>query len=75
MKIIIYSKDECLFCEHARNLLKRYGKEFIEYKLGKDFSRDLIMEVFPTAKTFPIITLDKSYVGGYNELSEIAKEW
>lgn len=75
MKIIMYSKDSCLFCDHARDLLKRHGKEFIEYKLEKDFSRDLIMEVFPTAKTFPIITLDKTYIGGYNELSEIAKEW
>lgn len=75
MKIIIYSKEDCLFCDHARDLLKRHGKEFIEYKLGKDFSRDLIMEVFPTAKTFPIITLDKNYIGGYNELSEIAKGW
>ena len=75
MKVIIYSKDECPYCVNAVELLKRFGKEFIEYKLDKDFSRPLIKEVFPTAKTFPIITLDGKYIGGYNQLSEIAKGW
>lgn len=75
MKVIIYSKDNCPYCDNARDLLKRYAKEYIEYKLDKDFSRSLIKEVFPTAQTFPIITLDGKYIGGYNVLSEIAKEW
>jgi glutaredoxin len=75
MRIIIYSKDQCPYCDNARDLLKRFGKEYIEYKLDKDFSRAMIKEVFPTAKTFPIITLDKTYIGGYNDLCEIAKEW
>lgn len=75
MKIIIYSKDDCSYCDRARTLLKRLGKEFIEYKLDKDFTRNQIKELFPAAKTFPVITLDKNYIGGYTELSEIAKEW
>jgi glutaredoxin len=75
MKIIIYSKNDCPYCDNARELLKRLGKEFIEYKLDKDFSRPLLKEIFPDAKTFPVITLDKNYIGGYTELSEIAKGW
>ena len=75
MRIIVYSKDECSFCDRAREFLKSKGKEFIEYKLDKDFSRPVLKEVFPTAKTFPVITLDGKYIGGYTELSEIAKEW
>lgn len=75
MKIIIYSKDDCPYCDNARSLLKRLGKEFIEYKLDKDFSRSLLKEIFPDAKTFPVITLNGSYIGGYTELNEIVKEW
>lgn len=75
MKIIIYSKDDCSYCNKARSLLKRLGKEFIEYKLDKDFTRSQIKELFPDAKTFPVITLDKNYIGGYTELSEIVKGW
>jgi glutaredoxin len=74
MSIVIYSKDECSFCDRARELLKSLGKEYIEYKLEKDFTRETLKAVFPSAKTFPVITIDNSYIGGYNELSEIAKE-
>lgn len=74
MKIVMYSKDDCSYCDRARELLKITGKEFIEYKLGKDFTRETLKAVFPSAKTFPVIVLDNNYIGGYNELSEIAKE-
>lgn len=71
MSIIIYSKDDCIFCDKARELLKRQGKEFIEYKLGKDFDRDTLLELFPQARSFPVITLDKEFIGGYNELCKL----
>lgn len=74
MSIVIYSKDECSFCDRARSLLRSLGKEYIEYKLEKDFTRETIKAVFPQAKTFPVITIDNSYIGGYTELAEIAKE-
>ena len=67
----VYSKDQCVFCDKAKTLLKLKAKEFVEYKLGKDFDRDTILEMFPDARTFPIITLDKKYLGGYNELEKM----
>ena len=68
MSYIIYSKDNCIFCDKAKDLLKRQAKEFIEYKLDKDFDRDTLLDLFPQARSFPVITLDKEYLGGYNEL-------
>lgn len=70
MKIVIYSRDECSYCDRARELLKSLGKEYIEYKLDKDFTRETLKAVFPTAKTYPVIVLDNDYIGGYAELSE-----
>ena len=72
--IVIYSKDQCVFCDKARTLLKLKAKEFIEYKLGKDFDRDTILGMFPDARTFPIITLDKKFIGGYNDLEKMLEE-
>ena len=68
---VVYSKDQCVFCDKAIALLKIKAKEYTQYKLGKDFERDTILEMFPNARTFPIITLDKKHIGGYNELYDL----
>ena len=72
--IVVYSKDPCEYCNKARTLLKLKAKEFVEYKLGKDFDRETIKSMFPEAKTFPIITVDKAFIGGYNELEKLLSE-
>lgn len=72
--ITVYSKDQCVFCDKAINLLKLKAKEHNVYKLGKDFDRDTILEMFPDARTFPIITIDKKFIGGYNELEKLLNE-
>ena len=69
--ITVYSKDACSYCDKAIALLKLKAKEHVVYKLGKDFDRDTILEMFPQARTFPIITLDKEFIGGYNELEKM----
>jgi glutaredoxin len=69
--ITVYSKDACSYCDKAITLLKLKAKEHVVYKLGKDFDRDTILEMFPNARTFPIITLDKEFIGGYNELEKL----
>ena len=68
---VIYSKDQCVYCDKAVTLLKLKAKEFVEYKLGKDFDRDTILEMFPNARSFPIITVNKEFIGGYNELEKL----
>ena len=72
--IVVYSKDQCVFCDKAITLLKLKAKEHVVYKLDKDFDRDTILEMFPQARTFPIITIDKAFIGGYNELERLLSE-
>jgi glutaredoxin 3 len=71
MAIVMYSKNDCSFCDKARELLRSQGKFFIEYKLERDFSRETLKALYPSAKTFPVITIDSLYIGGYNELSNL----
>lgn len=67
---VMYSKSPCQYCDSARALFKMRGIEYNEYKLGKDFSRDELLEWFPQAKTFPVIVKEGKFIGGFTELKE-----
>lgn len=68
--IRVYSKDNCLYCEQSKNLLKSRQIDFMELSLNRDFTREEILELFPSARTFPIITVNGEYIGGYSQLLE-----
>lgn len=68
MKIEVYSKDNCLYCLKAIELLDSHNQQYDLYKLDKDFTRESLLEAFPTAKSFPLITINDEYIGGYADL-------
>jgi len=70
MNVIIYTKDACSYCTNAKLLLNSKGLSYTEYKLGEDFTRETLLEMFPEAKTFPIIVIDGFNIGGYIQLKE-----
>ena len=67
--IEIYGKTFCPYCDKAKNLCEREGLEYIYKQLDTDFSRDEFFNIFPTARTFPQITIDGDLIGGYTEFS------
>ena len=68
MKAIVWSKNQCPFCEQAKGLLKMKGIAFEERKIGAEYTREQLLEAVPTARTVPQIFLDNEYVGGFQEL-------
>lgn len=68
MNVTIYTKDNCSFCTNAKALMTSRGIRYTELKLNEDFSREFLLENFPSAKSFPVIIVDGFYIGGYNEL-------
>lgn len=70
MNVTIYSKDGCAHCMSAKLLLTNKGISFSELKLGEDFTRETLLEMFPSAKTFPVVVVDGFNIGGYLELKE-----
>ena len=70
MSIEIYSKDNCSFCTQAKTILKNRGKDFIEYKLDEDFTREILLSKFPEAKTYPVIVIDGFNIGGFEQLKQ-----
>ena len=70
MKVEMYSKDGCNYCMAAARLMMQKGIQFNVQELNVHFTREMLLEKFPDAKTFPVIVVDGMYIGGYNELSE-----
>lgn len=70
MNVIIYTKDACSYCTNAKLLLNSKGFSYTELKLGEDFTRETLLEMFPEARTFPIIVIDGFNIGGYVQLKE-----
>ena len=67
--IEIYGKTQCPFCDKAKQLCEREGLDFVYKQLDKDFTREELFEVFPSARTFPQIRMDGENIGGYTELA------
>jgi glutaredoxin 3 len=68
--IEIYSKTNCPYCTRAKQLLNTMNIPFNEYKLDEDFTREIVLEKFPNAKTYPIVVVDGFHIGGYSQLVE-----
>lgn len=77
--VIMYSKDNCPWCDKARDLLNKRNLIVVEKKIGVDYTKaDLIMKLmFRDGKvTVPQIWFvgaggKETYVGGYEQLKNI----
>ena len=66
--IEIWSKPNCVFCDKAVMLCQMKSLEFKKYMLDVDYTREDFVNKFPDARTFPQITMDGEYIGGFTEL-------
>ena len=71
MNAVVWSKDQCMFCEMAKDLLAEYNIEYEERNISKgEWTREQLQEAAPGSKTVPQIFLDGKYVGGFTELKQ-----
>ena len=68
MKVEIYSKTNCGYCDRAKIKLKKYNPRI--YMLDQDYTREEFFTKFPNAKTFPQIIINNEHIGGYHELQK-----
>lgn len=47
---------------------------FTELKLNEDFSRQNLLELYPSAKTFPVVVVNGFNIGGYTQLQTMLSE-
>ena len=71
MIVEIYSKPACPFCVQAKALAEREEHDLTVKMLDVDFDREVLMETFPGARTFPQIIVDGDKIGGYQEFKKL----
>ena len=71
MKVVIYSKENCIYCSKAKNLMDKLGLEYTEKKM-EDFSSadEMLKDIGKKVRTMPQIKIDDNLVGGYHQLIE-----
>jgi glutaredoxin len=74
MKAIVWSKDNCTFCDQAKALLEQRNIEYEERKIGHGYTREDLLESVPTARTVPQIFVNNNHVGGFTELRKYIEE-
>jgi glutaredoxin len=73
-KAIVWSKDNCTFCDQAKALLQQRNIAYEERKIGYGYSREDLLESVPTARTLPQIFVNNNHIGGFTELRKYIEE-
>jgi len=79
MRTVVYSKPLCPYCDKAKHLLKSLDIKFETREVGKDLTREQLLEEFevngmPQPRSVPQIILNGKYIGGYNELAKYIED-
>jgi glutaredoxin len=74
MKAIVWSKDNCTFCDQAKALLEQRNIAYEEKKIGYGYTREDLLEAVPSARTVPQIFVNNNHVGGFTELRKYIEE-
>jgi len=69
---VIISRDQCSFCDTAKELMKGYGISYVEYNIQSPSSKWLLYLLKRSSITsVPQIFNEKgTHIGGYAELKE-----
>ena len=67
--VVVLSKPQCPYCDMARALLDKMGIDYTTRTLGKDLTREELLEIAPQARTMPQIIINNQVIGGYNQLN------
>jgi glutaredoxin len=70
MQAIVWSKDQCPYCEQATALLASKEIMFEEKKIGDGYTKEQLLEAVPTARTVPQVFIDDKLIGGFKELRQ-----
>ena len=69
MKVEIYTKNYCIWCDRAKLLLDSKDIEFKEIDLSDDQTREnFYNSIGENVKTVPQIYIDNLRIGGYQDL-------
>ena len=73
-KIVIYGKENCKWCDLAKDLAEKYHYE-VEYRgIENDEHRNSLLKRFPEVRTVPQIYSRNTLIGGYEHFEKWIRE-
>ena len=73
MVAVIWSKNNCVWCDRAKDVLTAQSIPYQEKNIDTNATREQLMEAVPNARSIPQIFIDGVYIGGFLELQEHLK--
>ena len=71
-EILVYTSDNCSFCNLAKDLLRNKKLNFKEINISKDNNlKKKMMEDTNGLMTVPQIFINSKHIGGYDELNNL----
>lgn len=70
-KVVIYTKDYCSFCRHAKSLLRSKNVDFQEIDVTRDESLWAEVRRLSGRATVPQVFVDGKALGGFEELRRL----
>lgn len=75
MKVLIYTKDNCIWCDRAKILLDSKKISYNEIDLSDDSERlKFYDKVGDNVKTVPQVFIDDKRIGGFQDLKVFLDE-
>ena len=75
MKVLIYTKDNCIWCDRAKILLDSKKISYNEIDLSDDSDRLKFYEkIGDNVKTVPQVFIDDKRIGGFQDLKVFLDE-
>ena len=69
MKVKIYTKENCIWCDRAKGLLNAHSIDFDEVDLSNDIERlNFYKKIGDNVKTVPQVYIDDKRIGGDPQL-------
>ena len=75
MKVEIYSKSNCPFCDKARQWFDSHGYEYTEHKMDEEEQRLAFYQRVPNARSVPQIFIDDKLIGSYDDFMKVAEKF
>lgn len=67
MQAVVYTKENCQWCDRVKQLFKAVNLDYIEYKYDKDFTKQEFQMEFGGDATFPQVSIGSKHIGGCKE--------
>jgi len=75
MKVEIYSKSNCPFCDKAKHWFKSHGYEYTEHRMDNEEERLAFYQRVPNARSVPQIFIDDKLIGTYDDFMKVSESF